>query len=264
MIIVRWTIPSQKSQCKKAEKVCWWIFIAVPAFYSVGLVSSKLFEVNINAINAYYACSNIVNGIMVRLIQGFSQGFCGKPNTNTVLCETPLNHLKIRYASAECVCLCICDVYCSASPSCALAHNQTLHIDFYQWALRQLAGAGVGEKKERARRWRWKGRTEQRRKNRTKITNIKWKGKGILEVKQRIRCSAYWYCKQLYLKSTNLLMSAMFCNVGSLCPNTYNNIVLVSSNFMSLISEEKHEIWLKYHSFKMFIFSNSAMLMSFT
>lgn len=34
---------------------------------------------------------------------------------------------------------------CVYSPSCALAHNQTLHIDFYQWALRQLAGAGAGE-----------------------------------------------------------------------------------------------------------------------
>ncbi len=111
------------------------------------------------------------------------------------------------------------------------------------------------KERERERRWRWKGRTEQRRKNRTKITNIKWKGKGILEVKQRIRYSAYWYCKQLYLKSTNLLMSAMFCAIGSLCPNTYNNIVLVSSNFTSLISEEKHENMTVNHSFKIFSYS---------
>lgn len=115
---------------------------------------------------------------MVRLIQGFSQGFCGKPNTNKVLCETPLNHPRIRYASAECVCLCICDVYCSASPSCALAHNQTLHIDFYQWALRQLAGAGVGEKRERERKKvKMKGKNRTVKEEPNKDYKHKMKGK---------------------------------------------------------------------------------------
>lgn len=100
--------------------------------------------------------------------RGFVRGSVG----NQTLYSTPLNHPKIRYAIAECVCLCICDVHCSASPSCALAHNQTLHIDFYQWALRQLAGAGVEEKRERERERegedereeqnRVEGRTEQR------------------------------------------------------------------------------------------------------
>lgn len=126
---------------------------------------------------------------MVRLIQGFSQGFGGKPNTNTVLCETPLNHPRIRYASAECVCLCICNVYCSASPSCALAHNQTLHIDFYQWALRQLAGAGGGEKREREKvKMKGKNRTEKEEPNKDYKHKMKVKRYPWGKTENKIQC----------------------------------------------------------------------------